>query len=210
MYSDSLAEFHLPRSGIEVLIDGMHFPRFAPAEPDGLYFLAICSMRRLLNRIHRAIYGKYPKHAHSSFSADVTTGWPSPVDPNAFSSITSLGNICAELARQLDAWYKSLPDDIKPDFSGTMPHNVQDGWIRLRYWSAKHIICRPCLIYAASFTDHSGLPSYVLTNCQLCIESCRNYIRTAANILDRRTQFTWMVIQGYAPHILQTAEPTKK
>ncbi|CAG9994394.1 unnamed protein product [Clonostachys byssicola] len=194
--SDSLAEFHLPRSGIELIIDNMPFPQFSSSgDHDGLNFLAICSIRRLLNRIHRAIYAKQPSKGTQSMGIGANSGWTLQ-QPSVFFSVEALGSVCAELDRQLDAWYESLPIDIRPDLSETVPVNSHDGWLRLRYWSAKHIICRPCLVYATELTDHAHLPAYVLENSEKCVESCRNYIHTASIILTERTQWTFMTIQG--------------
>ena len=166
-------------------------------DSDGLSFLAICSIRRLLNRIHRAIYAAYPGTTTSGLSPpSAVSRMNSNMPPNGVLTVGSMGSICAELNRQLDSWYCSLPDKIKPDLAGNEPQNLQESWIRSRYWSAKHIICRPCLVYAASLSDHTHLPAYVFKYCEMCIESCRNYIKTASHILMERTQYTWMTIQA--------------
>lgn len=176
----------------------MPFPCFKDQiDRHGLSFLAICSIRRLLNRIHRAMYAAYPGSSTSELSPPgMVARSTSTLQPNGILTVGSLGSICAELNRQLDAWYNSLPDGIKPDLTQDDPQNLQEGWIRSRYWSAKHIICRPCLVYAASVSDPLHLPSYVLKYSEMCVESCRKYIKTASYILMRRTQYTWMTIQA--------------
>ncbi|KAL2672741.1 hypothetical protein Neosp_013455 [[Neocosmospora] mangrovei] len=190
---DSLSEFHLPRSGIEVAIDRMYFPRLGNhTNRDGLMFLALCSIRRLLNRIHNAVYASGTKEALSpSNSHTDPTGQQS-----ALSVLMSLEGVFGELERQLDVWYDSLPEIIKPDLSTTVPQDTQDAWLRLRYWSAKHIISRPALIYATTWPDGHGLPAFVARYSAMCIESSRNYIKTGAYTLDKRTHYSWMTIQA--------------
>lgn len=187
----------------------MPFPCFKDQmDRDGLSFLAICSIRRLLNRIHRAMYAAYPGSATSGLSPPSTvTRSTSTLQPNGILTVGSMGSICAELNRQLDAWYNSLPDGIKPDLSQNDPQNLQEVWIRSRYWSAKHIICRPCLVYAASVSDQLHLPSYVLKYSEMCVESCRRYIKTASYILMGRTQYTWMTIQALVKYPRPTTRP---
>ena len=178
----------------------MPFPRFTnQTDRDGLSFLAICSMRRLLNRIHRAIYANHPGGAQISTENPVQTpGWRLPHPPNNLFTVGSLGTVSAELARQLDGWYNSLPDVIKPDLAETCPRDMHDGWLRLRYWSARHIICRPCLVYVvASSNEDAEFPAYVMDYSEACIDSCRRYIQIAAYVLMERTQYTWMTIQAW-------------
>lgn len=170
----------------------MPFPCFANGiDSDGLSFLAICSIRRLLNRIHRSIYATsyHPKGALGSNSTSSSAA-------AQISRVAFLETICTELAHQLDDWYHSLPDSIKPDLSHNTPVNLHDGWLRLRYWSARHIICRPCLVYAATLPDNVPVPSYVMLHSEICVTSCRNYIETATFVLKERTQYTWMTIQA--------------
>ncbi|PYH92644.1 hypothetical protein BO71DRAFT_456673, partial [Aspergillus ellipticus CBS 707.79] len=189
---DTLAEFHLPRSGMEIVIDRMPFPCSTDRiYQDGLPFLAICSIRRLLNRVHRVIYAAEDGPREKSW-----VGWAlSQVPDPAISTMRSLERVCAEFARQLAAWLESLPTSIQPDLSQTIPNGLHDGWLRLRYWSARHIICRPCAIYAATLPDHADVPGYVMKYSEVCVESCRNYIETAVYVLGERTQYTRMTIQ---------------
>lgn len=148
------------------------------------------------------MYAAYPGSATSELSPPSRIARStSTLQPNGILTVGSMGSICAELNRQLDAWYNSLPDGIKPDLSQDDPQNLQEGWIRSRYWSAKHIICRPCLVYAASVSDPLHLPSYVLKYSEMCVESCRKYIKTASYILMRRTQYTWMTIQALVKYL---------
>lgn len=167
----------------------MPFPCFAKGiNSDGVSFLAICSIRRLLNRIHRAMYATAQRPISLGHSAA----------SNQMSSVVFLESICNELAHQLDAWYISLPESIKPGLTQTKPSNLHDGWLRLRYWSARHIIGRPCLVWAATLPETYQLPQYVIQHSEICIVGCRNYIETAVYVLKERTQYTWMTIQAYA------------
>ncbi|KAL1889590.1 hypothetical protein Sste5346_008839 [Sporothrix stenoceras] len=255
---DSLAEFHLPRSGMELIIESMPFPSFAhsgsgDAEPNsgrsGLMFLALCSVRRLLNRVHKTVYdANYKARSTSknrtprsktdvssmsmpislwtpsspadaavdnifnainmntirspSVSVSIPTSIPhpsssSPASSTTLSAIGSLKAVSTELISQLDTWFESLPPSIKPDLSHRRPQCLQEGWLRLRYWSAKHIICRPCLVFAALYTgEPAALPDYVLWFSQTCIESCRQYIQTVEYMLVERTQYMWMTRQS--------------
>ncbi|CAK7215502.1 hypothetical protein SBRCBS47491_002503 [Sporothrix bragantina] len=288
---DALAEFHLPRSGMELIIDSMPFPSFTDNGHDvagrsGMMFLAMCSIRRLLNRVHKTVYdANYKARTMSSSSsrprpgsrndpvsmsmgmstsmslstrastttppmastcplwppmttpdmtaASITVANPTTQSPSAststhissssssssfpslsfssfsspttFSTIESLKAVCTELISQLDVWFDSLPPSIKPDLANPQPRCLQEGWLRLRYWSAKHIICRPCLVFAASYRTPenyssmaagAGFPDYVLRLSQTCIEGCRQYILMAAYQLRERTQYTWMTMQS--------------
>lgn len=197
-YSDVLAEVHLPRSGIELAIDGMQFPNLhSPNDRSGLLFLALCSVRRLLNRIHNAMYASGTDTVIDNKSSPSSFG---RIDGFAHSpcvsTITSLESVVTELARQLESWFYYLPNVVKPDLSHNVPLDKLEAWLRLRYWSAKHIISRPCLIYAASAATQEDIPLYVLDYSKICIESCRNYLETASHILSERTQYTWMTTQA--------------
>lgn len=194
-----MSEFHLPRSGIEIAIDRMYFPRLGGhSDRDALMFLALCSIRRLLNRIHNAVYTSGNKDALSPPESSSPLASSSGAQQHAFSVLVSLKGIFNELERQLDAWYGSLPEVIKPDLSNPVPSDTQDAWLRGRYWSAKHIISRPCLIYAMTWCRGQNLPppEFVYRYSQMCIDSSHNYIRTGIHTLDKRTYYSWMTFQA--------------
>ncbi|OAA54716.1 Transcription factor [Niveomyces insectorum RCEF 264] len=194
---DSLSEFHLPRSGIEVAIDRMYFPQLGGHNNrNALLFLALCSIRRLLNRVHNAVYTSANKNSSKSFIApDIASAEPTDQQA-ALAQLLSMAGVIDELQRQLDAWYDSLPELIKPDLSTTVPQDTQDAWLRIRYWSAKHIISRPSLVYAARWADGTDLPDYVYRYAEMCIESSRCYIETVIHTLNKRTHYSWMVVQA--------------
>ncbi|KAL1861597.1 hypothetical protein VTK73DRAFT_6996 [Phialemonium thermophilum] len=180
--SDALAEFHLPRSGIEDAVEHMRFPNFHSqvAGRSEMLFLAFFSVRRLLNRIHNAVYA-----SRSSPRLDVPS----------YATIQSLESVLTELIRQLASWYHSLTDTIRPDFASA-PADMHDTWLRLRYWSAKHIATRPCLLYAVSVDAATDLPPFVMEYSEMCLQSCRNYLQTAVYALRERTPYNWMTVQA--------------
>ncbi|KAJ5122548.1 transcriptional regulator family: Fungal Specific TF [Penicillium atrosanguineum] len=185
MSSDDLAEFHFPRSGIEILVDGLPFPEFTnPTDRDGLVFLAMCSIRKLLNRIHNTLYA-------GKSETDSTNPQHHPM------SVASLEALNVELNRQLKTWFDSLPESIKPDLQDPTPRDVQDGLLRSRYYAAKHILCRPSLVFAAQSRDIQ-LTGYLLENCKICVDSCRNFILTNVPFIKKRTHSTWLRLQAYA------------
>ncbi|KAL2838638.1 hypothetical protein BJY01DRAFT_250877 [Aspergillus pseudoustus] len=205
---DGLAEFHLPRSGIEVLVDGMLFPRFAdPSDRDGLMFLAVCSVRRLLNRVHNTIYSTGIRGAYATSPArNSNDSWK--LTPSG--SAMGMEGVCRELLRQVDTWYDSLPEAIKPNLEEPIPRDMHDGWLRLRYWSARHIICRPCLIHVASTMTPEDIPEYVMAYSQICVESCRVYINTSVFLLTKRTQIlscVFVLAVAHSSPLLKSSVP---
>jgi hypothetical protein len=195
-HSDILAELHLPRSGIELAIDQMQFPNLRnPNERSELLFLALCSVRRLLNRIHNTIYASDVEPVLKPSSPSFGQINEVALSPGA-STINSLESVVAELDHQLESWFYYLPSIIKPELSHNTPVDKPEAWLRLRYWSAKHIISRPCLIYAALATNQEDMPAFVLEYSKICVDSCRNYLETAGHVLLERTVFTWMMNQA--------------
>lgn len=172
----------------------MLFPRFAdPSDRDGLMFLAVCSVRRLLNRVHNTIYSTAIRGASTTSPAhNGSNSWK----PTPSGSAMEMEGVCRELLRQVDTWYDSLPEVIKPNLEEPIPRDMHDGWLRLRYWSARHIICRPCLIHVASTIAAEDIPEYIMAYSQLCVESCRIYINTSVFLLTKRTQYTWVTMQA--------------
>ncbi|KIW22096.1 hypothetical protein, variant [Cladophialophora immunda] len=200
--SDTLAEFHVPRTGIELLVGKMQFPSFSTyTDRDALLFLAVCSIRRLLNRIHSTLY------VNSQLTQPISSPRLSRASesPSALAGIvteTKFQSVCAELVRQLKSWYESLPDEIKPDLDDKTPRDLHDGWLRLRYWSAMHIIGRPFVIHVVMSPNRSSFPPHVIEYCKLSLDSCRSSIAMAGHILRHRTQYTWIIT--HARLILET------
>lgn len=194
--SDTLAEFHLPKSGIENIVHQMQFPHCQQKNTqEGLLFLSLCSIRSLLNRIHNAIYAvsesvRAAQH-HRDMGILATTPSPSSIP------ISNMEGVIKELLRQLESWYLSLPEEIKPVLDTKTSCGRVQQWLRSRYWSARHIITRPCLVDLVTSTDETPPSEFVLANSQICIESCQNFIRNAADIVQKPSQYTWMMIQAW-------------
>lgn len=174
--SDRLAEFELPRSGIENLVDNMRLP-LIPDAPDAviIHFLAELSIRRLLNRVHNTLY--------------------SSTEPR---NIKSLIEICEELNRQLETWYQSTPESARPSLGmNPPPNNATERSIilRVRYYACRHIIYRPFvlrMIDQNSSDDEFGIyKQQVLENCARCISSIRMYIHNVQYVLSRPSPYTW-------------------
>ncbi|RFU75020.1 hypothetical protein TARUN_7225 [Trichoderma arundinaceum] len=175
--SDILAEFHQPRSGIDVLVDRMPFPNYGTnPKIEQLCVLAEISARCLLNRMHHAIYFTDSLTIYAGRALDSLTSSQSastPPHPDA-----SLLRMCSELNFQLERWYEALPVDIKPDLFDRTPGNKQACILRLRYWSAKQCIFRPFVIHATSSQFEKG---ELATLFQPSVLSCFLVLALAAN-----------------------------
>ncbi|TFB01890.1 hypothetical protein CCMA1212_006563 [Trichoderma ghanense] len=195
--SDILAEFHQPRSGIDVLVDRMPFPNYGTnPKLEHLCVLAEISARSLLNRMHHAIYFTDSLTIYAGRALDSLASSQSASDtphPDA-----SLLRMCSELNFQLERWYEALPVDIKPDLFDRTPGNKQACILRLRYWSAKQGIFRPFVVYATSSQFDSGgaeVPSSVISQCKVCLAACRAFLHGAGYLLMERTPYTYSSLQ---------------
>ncbi|KAJ5498882.1 Phytanoyl-CoA dioxygenase [Penicillium expansum] len=184
---DDLAEFHFPSSGIELLVDRLPFPRISEDSRNGhLVFLAMCSIRKLLNRVHSALYAKSDQeNFHASPPPQHTSDTPSATPQKH--SITSLKTISEEL-----------------------DHHPYDTYILARYYATKHIICRPSLVFAAHTQGSTVLPEFVFANCKKCVDSCRKFIWAASILMRQRTHSNWHKMQAMLAAIftLSTAKTT--
>ncbi|KAL6882201.1 hypothetical protein HDV57DRAFT_51980 [Trichoderma longibrachiatum] len=195
--SDIIAEFHQPRSGIDILVDRMPFPNFGTnPKLEHLCVLAEISARSLLNRMHHAIYFTDSLTIYAGRALDSLASSQSASDtphPDA-----SLLRMCSELNFQLERWYEALPVDIKPDLFDRTPGNKQACILRLRYWSAKQGIFRPFVVYATSSQFDSGgaeVPSSVISQCKVCLAACRAFLHGAGYLLMERTPYTYSSLQ---------------
>lgn len=173
--SNLIAEHHLPRSGIEQIVEGMPLPLGA----HGLWLSEI-SIRRLLNRVHYTMY-------EAGSSTQPNAGLP---------SIT----VAVELLRQLDEWYEMLPPDIKP----ALDQEIQDVWplqlpILLRFHSAREVICRPFLLQDCAGTNMDG-SDHQVELADACIQSAAKYLQTANEYLRTSSASTEVVLQSYVLH----------
>ncbi|OTB08156.1 hypothetical protein M426DRAFT_7962 [Hypoxylon sp. CI-4A] len=208
---DRIAELDVPRSGIEPLGDRMRLPHSTdPSDNENtIYFIAEHAIRRLLNRIHNSLYG--PDIAQTSPSPVLPTG-PNQAWQNIGSQkLLALGS---ELNRQLEEWYFSIPDYLRPA-TGTLPlPNDRARVLRLRYYAAKHIIHRPFLLLEVSrqhegqspasssvlspdpYPDPYGESPIMLEKCNACIDSCVNYLYNAVEMIDKRSPYLWTFSQS--------------
>ncbi|KAK2812659.1 hypothetical protein FQN50_001305 [Emmonsiellopsis sp. PD_5] len=184
--SDRLAEFNLPRSGIETFVDDMAFPKAGNlTDREGLCYLAEISMRRLLNRVHNSIYNG----ERGSFSAKSDLS-PLPM------SVASLITITSELDQQLLLWYNSVPEVIKPTLGVEPMTDDREMILRIRYYAARHIIHRHFVLYIVSLPEDREPSSMILEKAQMCIESCRLYLQNTGVILKKPSQYTWTLSQS--------------
>lgn len=202
---DRAAELDVPRSGIEPLADKMPLPRtLNPTENDDIIcFVAETAIRRLLNRIHSSLY-----------SPDNSEVNPLAEDAPLLNkiSLNKLVALSCELNRQLEEWYDSLPERIRPP-KGTDPVTGDRGKVlRIRYYAARHIIHRPFVLYVAlqqtttsatSATSASSLPlplfpmpRVLLEKCEICINSCQAYLYNVVEMLDKRSPYLWTFSQS--------------
>lgn len=172
-----------------------------------IYFIAEHAIRRLLNRIHNSLYG--PEIAQTSPNPVLPTG------PNqAWQSLNTqkLQALSTELNRQLEEWYFSIPDYLRPA-KGTLPlPNDRARVLRIRYYAARHIIHRPFLLQVVSRQcegqsqspastsilspdPYSEAPG-ILEKCETCIESCVTYLYNAIEMIDKRSPYLWTFSQS--------------
>ena len=168
----------------------MPFPNYGTEpSPENLYTLAEISARSLLNRIHHTLFFTDSLSIYTGRNlSDLSESSPPSLNPDA-----SLLRLCQELDRQLESWYESLPEAIKPELAGRTPGTRQTSLLRLRYWSAKHIIYRPFVIYVTSpnIDREKEIPQSVIEMCEVCVSACRMYMRTAGYLLSYRTPYTY-------------------
>ncbi|CAJ2513711.1 Uu.00g018300.m01.CDS01 [Anthostomella pinea] len=207
---DRVAELDVPRSGIEPLGDKMPLPHSADSGDDEnrihITFIAEHAIRRLLNRIHNALYS--PDNTHDSSYSEM------PTDPTKIwqrLSLQRLLSLSSELNRQLEEWYTSIPDYLRPPKGTDTLPNDRARVLRIRYYAAKQIIHRPYLLQAVSRTQEYRSPSHspmmgsdpykvpvpvVLEKCQTCIDSCVAYVFNAVEMIDKRSPYLWTFSQS--------------
>lgn len=174
----------------------MQFPSFSMyANRNAMRFLALCSMRRLLNRIHSTLYNT-EQRTENPTSSNIPGESESRFHSASIVAEAKFEGVCNELVRQLKTWYESLPDEIKPDLDNQTPRDIQDGCLSLRYWSAMHIIGRPFVIFVVMSQDKTDFPPHVMKYCKLSLDSCRSSITMARHILTHQTADTWVIIHA--------------
>ncbi|VUC22138.1 unnamed protein product, partial [Clonostachys rosea] len=167
---DILAEHHLPRSGIEQVVENMPFPDCgSPPQSNMLSWLANISSRRLLNRIHHVLYDQSQRDSAASLS---------------FGTREPSSRICQELHSQLHAWYDLLPEPIKPCLDQQTA--LEEATLAMRFHAAGDIIFRPSLLRALSLSAvNQQIPSYILENAIECLQHCQKYIEAVEFRLEK-------------------------
>ncbi|KAJ5120365.1 Phytanoyl-CoA dioxygenase [Penicillium bovifimosum] len=208
---DDLAEFEFPPTNIQDLADRMPFPEFpAFGDPEEsrqchTLFLAMTSIRKILNSVHNTLYAKpQPENYHSSSPSRHASETPSV--PPQKQPIASLKTISKELDRQVEVWVQSIPAYARPSLNSPIfPGHPYHTPILARYYATKHIIGRPSLLYAANNQTSSVLPEYIWNNCTDCVINCRKFLQTASILLRKRTHSTWLRTQAVLAAIFTLA-----
>ncbi|KAJ8129185.1 hypothetical protein O1611_g4448 [Lasiodiplodia mahajangana] len=151
---DGIAELDVSRSGIEPLGDSMPLPQSLESSDDRnhIYSIAEHAIRRLLNRILGALYNPESTHRYSILSPDPVRVWQRLGLPKLLS-------LSAELNRQLEQWYRSIPDYLR--FLKGTDHLTSDRSrvLRLRYYMARHLIHRPFLLQTVTRQQEARSPA---------------------------------------------------
>lgn len=198
--SDLIAEHHLPRSGIEHVIDLTPFPTFANNDAKETHvFLAELSIRRLLNRVHHTMYGS-DWTRRSLGLQPVSSDSPS----YDFQSLSAILNVSQELARQLDNWFDLLPRTIKPDMNDPSRCTGLQLNMLHRFHSAKDIITRPFLLCAIDSSPENDVPPMVLKQCESSIANCRTYLDASTRRLVGPSFCAEIIIHTYVYEMLYT------
>ncbi|KAI9793654.1 MAG: hypothetical protein M1816_007549 [Peltula sp. TS41687] len=124
--SDILAELDLPPSGITRYEELMPFPKVQKSLI-WTYYTAQIGLRKLLNRVHFALYK--PQNDSSKNS-----GW-------------SIGEL-KELEAQLSEWRTMLPPELQWEDSEPPPADINAARLRAKYYGARYVIHRPFLHHA--------------------------------------------------------------
>lgn len=203
---DGVAELDILRSGIEPLGDTMPLPQSLELADTGnhIYSIAEHAIRRLLNRIISALYDPDSAPQYMTLSSNPVHAW------QRF-GLPKLLSLSAELDRQLEQWYSSIPGYLRfPKGTDFLP-NDRSRVLRTRYYMARHLIYRPFMLQAilgqwegsplpeTSFagSDPFDLPvTTVKERCRMCIDSCSAYLHNAINMIDKRSPYLWVFSQN--------------
>jgi hypothetical protein len=149
------------------------------------------AIRRLLNRIHSALYG--PEVARASGLSETSTD---PTDLWRNLSSQRLMGLTSELNRQLEEWYSSIPESLRPQKGAGPLSNDRLRILRIRYYTARHIIHRPYVLQSIVRGEELSTSSAVLEKGKVCIESCLAYLYNALDMIDKRSPYLWSLSQG--------------
>ena len=112
--------------------------------------------------------------------------------------------LSGELNRQLEEWYFSMPESLRPPVGIGPVASDRGRALRIRYYEARHLIHRPFVMHivqycppAAAVEEPARAPDPVVLNrCRVCVESCVAYIYNAAEMLDRPSSDLWSIAHG--------------
>jgi hypothetical protein len=183
--SDILAEHHLPRSGIEKIVDKLPYPwSDGPFEPYMHRWLADLSSRRLLNRIHYVLY------------AEAEPGTGDNAGDSSEETLSNLPNLAHELNRQLGAWYHLLPHSIRPNLDSP-PIGIDDTMVSIRYHTTGDIIYRPFLYQVCALAPGTSPHPATLENARQCLVHCRRYLNAVEHAVHAPTASLENLLHGY-------------
>ncbi|KAK5625055.1 hypothetical protein RRF57_000771 [Xylaria bambusicola] len=192
--------------GVEPLGDTMPLPQSLESSDDRnhIYAIAEHAIRRLLNRILSALYNPDSTHRYSLIPPDPVRIWQRM-------GLLKLVSLSAELNRQLEQWYRSIPEYLRFT-KGTDPlPNDRSRVLRIRYYMARHLIHRPFLLQAVARqqdsrssplsplpeSDPFNLPVPIaLERCEICIDSCVKYLENVIYMIDKRSPYLWTFAQN--------------
>lgn len=185
----------------------MPLPRsLDPSDHDEtIHLFAEIAIRKLVNRVHSLLYDPDTESASSSV-VEATNMWQGL-------SLQKLLTLSSELDRQLEQWYVSIPDGIRPPRGVEVIPKDRGRLLRIRYYGARHIIHRPFLLYALAHQQRSIsgrtspgagtnplvdalLPQVVIDKCEICVDSCATYLYNTIELLDKRSPHLWSFSQN--------------
>lgn len=207
-FSDRVAELDVQRSGIEPLGDKMPLPHSTgPCDDENtICSIAEHAIRRLLNRVHFSLYGPV-----------LPTSMLRPEDPTKIwqgLGLQKLQTLSSELNRQLEEWYKSIPETLRPSKGMSALPNDRLRVLRIRYYAARHIIHRPYVLQTVSRRRESASPmassptgpadrqysgeptAAIMEMCEVCVDSCLNYLYNAVEMIGKRSPYLWSFSQS--------------
>jgi hypothetical protein len=152
LHSNRAEDLDVLRSGIEPLGDKMPLPHsMDPSDQDEtIHFIAEIAIRRLLNRVHSSLYNP-DTDAVMNMAAPPNAAWPGLGTTNTTLSLPRLLALSAELDRQLEQWYVSMPEGVRPP-RGIEPIACERGRVlRLHYCAARAVIHRPFVLFAMTY-----------------------------------------------------------
>lgn len=168
---------------------------------DLIYFAAEMAIRKLMNRISGSL--------SSPENIDIGLLAESAPAPNN-TSLNQLLALSSELNRQLEQYRHFTTIPVQPPIAVDGTSNDQRRKLTLCSLYARHLIHRPFVLYVAfqnlspdmsrpctpqTPQGHSPYPTprVILEKCHICIKSCETYILNAADMLEKRTPYLFLI-----------------